>query len=85
MASDDTTTTNYEFDDRGEAMRQMNGQLLTLDLVSNLVERLDEALFLEGPRFRQCLADPVRQPSCVGCYAGEPNALRRQPSAYHEG
>ena len=27
MASDDTTTTNYEFDDRGEAMRQMNSLL----------------------------------------------------------
>src|SRR5207245_1420100 len=27
MASDDTTTTNYEFDDRGEAVRQMNSLL----------------------------------------------------------
>src|SRR5579871_4572734 len=61
-----------------EAMRQLNGQLLALDLFRDLVERLDAALFLESPRFRQCLAGPVREPSCIGCYAGEPDALRRQ-------
>jgi AmmeMemoRadiSam system protein B len=63
---------------QAEAMRQVNGQLLTLDLFSNLVDKLEEALFLESPRFRQCLAGPVREPSCIGCYAGEPDALRRQ-------
>lgn len=61
-----------------EAMQQVNGQLLTLDLFTNLVDKLDEALFLESPRFRQCLAGPVREPSCLGCYAAEPEALRRQ-------
>lgn len=61
-----------------EAMRQLNGQLLALDSFRDLVERLDAALFLESPRFRQCLAGPVREPSCIGCYAGEPDALRRQ-------
>jgi AmmeMemoRadiSam system protein B len=65
-------------DIQAEAMRQVNGQLLTLNLFSSLVAKLDEALFLESPRFRQCLAGPVREPSCIGCYAGEPDALRRQ-------
>jgi AmmeMemoRadiSam system protein B len=63
---------------QAEAMRQVDGQLLTLDLFSNLVDKLDEALFLESPRFRQRLTSPVREPSCIGCYAAEPDALRRQ-------
>jgi AmmeMemoRadiSam system protein B len=65
-------------DIQAEAMRQVGGQLLTLDLFVSLVERLDEALLLDGPRFRQRLADPVREPSCIGCYAAEPAALRQQ-------
>jgi AmmeMemoRadiSam system protein B len=65
-------------DIQAEAMRQVNGQLLTLDLFTKLVEKLDEALFLESPRFRQRLAGPVREPSCLGCYAAQPDLLRRQ-------
>src|SRR5437016_14365773 len=47
-------------DIQAEAMRQVDGRLITLDSFGSLVERLDEALFLEGPRFRECLANPVR-------------------------
>jgi MEMO1 family protein len=65
-------------DIQAEAMRQVNGQLLSLDLFASLVEKLDEALFLESPRFRQRLNGSVREPSCIGCYAAEPEALRRQ-------
>lgn len=65
-------------DIQAEAMRQVNGQLLTLDLFTNLIKKLDEALFLESPRFRERLTSSVREPSCIGCYAAEPNALRRQ-------
>lgn len=65
-------------DIQAEAMRQANGQLLPLEMFTNLVERLDVALFLEGPRYRARLADPIREPSCIGCYEGEPGALRRQ-------
>jgi AmmeMemoRadiSam system protein B len=61
-----------------EAMRQLSGQLVSLELFSALVNRLDESLFLESPRFRARLSDPVREPSCLGCYAAEPEALRRQ-------
>ena len=65
-------------DIQAEAMRQVNGQPLRLELFANLAEKLDEALFLESPRFRQRLHGSVREPSCVGCYAAEPDALRRQ-------
>src|SRR4051794_10695948 len=50
-----------------EAMRQLGGQLLPLDALTALVEKLDQALFLDGPRFRAHLNSPVREPSCVGC------------------
>jgi AmmeMemoRadiSam system protein B len=65
-------------DIQAEAMRQVDGQLLRLELFANLAEKLDEALFLESPRFRQRLHASVREPSCIGCYAAEPGALRRQ-------
>jgi hypothetical protein len=61
-----------------EAMRQAGGQLLPFELFLGLVEQLDEALFLDSPRFRARLADPVREPACLGCYEAEPEALRRQ-------
>lgn len=65
-------------DVQAEAVRRANGALLSLDHFSRLVERLDAALFLDGPRFRQRLADPVRPPSCLGCYEPQPEALRQQ-------
>ena len=45
-------------------------------VVTTLAAKLDEALFLDGPRFRERLAGPVREPSCLGCYESEPEALR---------
>ena len=61
-----------------EVMRQGDGQLLPLDAFTALAEKMDGAFFLDGPRFRQLLAGPVREPSCIGCYEAEPDALRRQ-------
>jgi AmmeMemoRadiSam system protein B len=60
------------------AMRQAGGEILPLEVFTGLAEKLDELFFLEGPRFRQRLAGPVREPSCIGCYEAEPEALRRQ-------
>lgn len=62
------------------AMRQAGGAIFPLQTFSLLAEKMDEALFLEGPRFRQRLAEPIRQPSCIGCYEEDPDALRRQLS-----
>jgi AmmeMemoRadiSam system protein B len=64
-------------DIQAEAMRHLNGELISLDFFQALVERLDLALFLDGPRFQEHLSNPVREPSCVGCYPADPEALRR--------
>ena len=39
---------------------------------------LDEALFLDGPRFRERVNHPVRPPSCIGGYEEDPDDLRQQ-------
>ena len=65
-------------DIQAEAMRQIGGQILALDLFTALVQRLDEALLLESPRFHERLSSPIREPACIGCYAAEPEVLRQQ-------
>jgi AmmeMemoRadiSam system protein B len=65
-------------DVQAEVMRQLGGQSVPLDLLQRLAERMDDALFLDGPRFRAAADDPVRRPSCIGCYEGDAAALRRQ-------
>ena len=65
-------------DIQAEAMRQAGGRILPLELFAALVERLEKALFLDGPSFRARLANPIREPSCIGCYKAEPSGLRRQ-------
>jgi len=59
-------------------MQQLNGQLLPFELFTGLVQKLDEAFFLESPRFRDRLTSPVREPACIGCYEADPMALREQ-------
>jgi MEMO1 family protein len=65
-------------DVQAEAMRQLGGQLVPLEVLQRLAERLDDALFLDGARFRAVADDPVRRPACIGCYEGEPGPLRNQ-------
>jgi AmmeMemoRadiSam system protein B len=59
-------------------MQQLGGQLMPLEVLQRLAERLDDAMFLDGPRFRAAADDPVRRPACIGCYEGEIGALRKQ-------
>ena len=59
-------------------MQRQGGQLVPLEMFIRLIEQLDELLFLDTPRYRERLTSPVREPSCIGCYEGEPEALRRQ-------
>ena len=61
-----------------EAIRQVGGQIVPLEVFARLASDLDEALFLEGPRYRACIDDPIRRPSCIGAYEADPDALRRQ-------
>jgi AmmeMemoRadiSam system protein B len=63
---------------QAEAMRQAGGELLPLEILTSLVEKLDRARMLDGPEFRDLLARPIREPACVGCYKANPDALRRQ-------
>jgi AmmeMemoRadiSam system protein B len=60
-------------------MRHLGGQWVPLEQLITLVQRLDDALFLDSPRLRAFLAqNPIREPVCIGCYEAEPEALRRQ-------
>jgi AmmeMemoRadiSam system protein B len=68
-----------------EAVRQENGRILPIELFADLVRKLDEALFLDGGRFRERLGGPVREPACVGCYEADPAGLRRQVAALFNG
>jgi AmmeMemoRadiSam system protein B len=63
---------------QAEAMRSRHGLMLSLEALHELVATLQGALILDGPAFRAKLAEPVRKPSCIGCYEGEPKALRQQ-------
>ncbi len=65
-------------DIQSEAIRLVGGQIVPLEFFIQLVERMEEVRFLDGPRFRELLQGPVREPSCIGCYEAEPEALRRQ-------
>src|SRR5439155_10428309 len=63
---------------QAETIRMSGGELIPLETFTRLIDRLDQALLLDGPRFRAVADNPVREPRCIGCYKGEPAALRRQ-------
>ena len=63
---------------QGAVMEMAGGQLIPIEFFTTLVERLDDALFLDGPRYQEYLRSPVREPSCIGCYEADPDKLRRQ-------
>jgi len=60
------------------ARRQTGCDQLPLERLLDLTRRLDEALLLDGPRWRQHVERPVREPVCIGCYDGNAAALTRQ-------
>jgi AmmeMemoRadiSam system protein B len=51
-----------------DVMRQLGGELVTVESLQALAGRLDDAGFLDGP---------IRPPSCLGSYPAEPRKLRR--------
>src|SRR5687767_14257574 len=61
-----------------EVMRWTGGQHVPMRVFENLVQQLDDALFLDGPRWQQRAGHNVRLPSCIGCYEGDPIELREQ-------
>lgn len=70
---------------QAEATRQWGGMSVPLNQVVRLAERLDAACLLDGPRFHDRLNGAIREPSCIGCYAGDPRALREQLTALFAG
>ena len=67
---------------QAEVMHANGGLLVPTDALHELLKYLDEALFLDNARFRAHLAAPVREPSCIGCYSGDPAELREQLRGY---
>jgi len=69
-------------DIQAELIRRSGGQLFPIDILEDMVGRLDEALFLEGDslqaHYAAFLQSPLREPACIGAYAGEAEALRKQ-------
>src|SRR4051794_10951468 len=53
---------------QADAVRLSGGEIIPLDRFSELASAMDQALFLEGPRYRAAVDDPVRRPVCVGTY-----------------
>jgi len=72
-------------DVQAAAMRESGGALVPIEPLLALVEKLDTALFLDGPRFEAFLTGPVREPSCLGCYPDDPDELRRKLEGYFTG
>jgi AmmeMemoRadiSam system protein B len=65
-------------DVQAEVMRRQGGLLLPLERLAHLACRLDQASMLDGPRYQALVNQPIRPPRCIGCYEGDPAALRRQ-------
>ena len=66
---------------QADMARQFGGRVLPLPFFSDLLDKLNRAFFLEGPRFQERLQAPVREPSCLGCYPADPTRLRQQLKA----
>ncbi len=63
---------------QAEVLRRSGQEIVSLTRIAALARKLDEALFLDGPRYQAKLHAPVREPACIGCYEGDPQALREQ-------
>jgi AmmeMemoRadiSam system protein B len=57
------------------------GLIVPLDTLDGLVTALDAAHLLDSPAFTARIGGPVRKPSCVGAYDGDPARLREQVRA----
>jgi len=64
-------------DIQADAMCFTGGQLVPLGFFEEQARALDEALFLDTPRFRRVVESSERPPACLGAYPEEPAALRR--------
>jgi AmmeMemoRadiSam system protein B len=65
-------------DIHSDAMVRLDGQVLPFTLFEQLARTLDEALFLDSPRYHAAISGPVRPPCCLGVYDPDPKGLREQ-------
>lgn len=63
---------------QAEMVRRLGGRLVPLETVASLIDSLDQALFLDSPRFHRLGDGNVRFPRCIGVYEADPVRLRRQ-------
>jgi AmmeMemoRadiSam system protein B len=56
-------------------------QSIEIEYFEKLAARLDEALFLDSPRFHEYINGPIREPACIGCYDADPDKARQQLAA----
>lgn len=63
---------------RTEVMQAYPGVQVPLDALVGLASALDEALLLESPRLQAVFEAPIRKPTCIGSYSGDPVELREQ-------
>ncbi len=75
---DGTRTTT---DIRVELAGLTGGTIIPLDTLDGLVSALDAAFLLDSPAFAARIGGPVRKPSCIGAYDGDPVKLREQVRA----
>lgn len=68
-------------DIQAELTTLTGGTVLPLDTLEGLVTALDSALLLDSPAFAERIGGPVRKPSCIGAYDGDPATLREQVDA----
>jgi AmmeMemoRadiSam system protein B len=59
-------------------LTSLAGTIVPLDTLEGMVAALDSAFLLDSPAFAARIGGPVRKPSCIGAYDGEPVKLREQ-------
>jgi AmmeMemoRadiSam system protein B len=68
-------------DIQAEALRRLGGIRIPLEVFTRLAQQLDDALFLDGPRYRARYqaeaARPIRPPACTASYGSDPHQLRQ--------
>ena len=60
-----------------ETMRQLDHRFFPIDQLTLFVQRMEKALFLDGPAFRAHADGPIRRPICIGTYSADPEELRQ--------
>lgn len=65
-------------DIRQKMQKRLGNTTIPDGRIEMVLGALDQALFLDGPKWDTAANSPVRPPSCIGCYEGDPAALTEQ-------